>query len=197
MSKILILYYSENNHTLNLAEEIADGVYLVDGAEPVIRTLPKVSYVSGTSVSEVEESSRVPYAKISDLADCDGLIFGSPTHFGHMASPMQLFFEQAVDLWLSGSLIDKPFGVFASTASLHGGQESTLLSMALPCLHMGMLYVGVPYSVKALSSTTRGGTPYGASQWSEGETQVYPSRDEADIARSLGMRVAKIAAKLS
>lgn len=187
MSRILVLYYSENGHTKYLADEIASGVEGVDGCNALLRTLPGFNEAGG---------SEVPFAEISDLADCDGLIFGSPTHFGHMAAPMQYFFEQAVELWLKGSLIDKPFGVFTSSASIHGGQESTLLSMALPCLHMGMVYVGVPYSVPELAKTKRGGSPYGASQWSEAELELYPSASESVIAQSLGARVAKIAKKI-
>lgn len=193
MAKILVLFYSESDRTRYLAEEIADGVVSADG-EAVVRTLPKVAYTNTKSpVVAVDES--VPYAEISDLAECDGLIFGSPTHFGHMAAPMQYYFEQAVDLWLDGTLIDKPFGVFTSSASLHGGHESTLLSMALPCLHMGMIYVGVPYSVKSLTKTKRGGGPYGAGQWSESEAQLHPAKDEVLIANALGVRVTNIAKK--
>lgn len=183
MGKVLVLYYSDSGHAKYLADEIALGVHKVSDVEAVVRTLPG-------------SFGDAPHAEISDLAECQGLVFGSPTHFGHMASPMQYYFEQAVDLWLQGSLIDKPFGVFTSSASIHGGQESTLLSMALPCLHMGMLYVGVPYSVSALSETKRGGSPYGASQWSEGETELYPSRCESEVARALGERVARISCKM-
>lgn len=188
MVKVLVLYYSCSERTKYLADEVADGV-VSSGAEALVRTLPNVSY----ETEQVEPSSAedgAPYATIDDLAECDGFVFGSPTHFGHMAASMQYYFEQAVDLWIDGALIDKPFGVFTSTASLHGGHESTLLSMALPCLHLGMVYVGVPYSVKSLTKTKRGGGPYGAGQWSESESQLHPSMDEALIARALGARIA-------
>ena len=195
MCKILVLYYSDFGHTKYLADEVANGVSSIEGCEAVIRTLPELSFAHEATKPNIPEAGA-PYAEISDLAACDGLIFGSPTHFGHMASPLQHFFEKAVDLWISGDLIDKPFGVFGSSASLHGGHESTLLSMALPCLHLGMVYVGVPYSVKSLHATKRGGGPYGASQWSEGEAELYPSKDETLIAQALGARVSNIAKRL-
>lgn len=194
MVKILVLYYSESDRTRLLADEVADGVTAAD-CEAVVRTLPPVNYVTANSKAVAPPASGAPYAEIKDLAECDGLIFGSPTHFGHMAAPMQYFFEQAVDLWLDGALVDKPFGVFTSSASLHGGHESTLLSMALPCLHLGMIYVGVPYSVPSLNKTKRGGGPYGAGQWSEGESQLHPAKDEVLIAQALGARIGNIAKK--
>lgn len=193
MTKILVLYYSCTDRTKYLADEVADGVMLSD-CEALVRTLPNVVY-DNEKIRPSAAQDGAPYATIDDLANCDGLVFGSPTHFGHMAASMQYYFEQAVDLWLEGTLIDKPFGVFTSSASLHGGHESTLLSMALPCLHLGMVYIGVPYSVKSLNATKRGGGPYGAGQWSESESQLYPARDELLIARALGSRVAMHAKK--
>ncbi len=195
MSEILILYYSRNGSTARLAEQIARGVNAVDGCEARVRTVPAVSSAIEAASPPVPDSGP-PYVLKDDLAACDGLIMGSPTRFGNMAAALKFFLDSTGAEWLSGTLSGKPAGVFTSTSSMHGGQESTLLTMALPLLHHGMLLVGVPYSEAALSRTVTGGTPYGASHLAPEQTATEPSDDEAAIARALGRRVAEIAVGL-
>jgi NAD(P)H dehydrogenase (quinone) len=190
MAKILILYYSRNGSTEELANVIARGVESVDGAEAVLRTVPPVSTVCEKTADTIPAQGAV-YATLDDLRACDGLAMGSPTHFGNMASPLKYFLDQTTPLWFSGALSGKPAAVFTSTSSLHGGQESTLLSMMLPLLHQGMLLMGLPYTETALRETTAGGTPYGASHWAPDNEQL--TEQEKILCRALGARLAKTA----
>jgi len=191
---VLILYYSRNGATANLAAELARGVES-SGIAARLRTVPPVSPDTDASLPPVPDSGA-PYCSIDDLRHCAGLLLGSPTRFGNMASPLRYFLDQTSDLWLDGSLAGKPAAVFTSTGSLHGGQESTLISMMLPLLHHGMLISGIPYSEAALMHTRSGGTPYGASHWAEGnDTEL--SKDEQTLCRALGARVGALARKLA
>ncbi len=192
-TSVLILYYSRKGQTEALAREIAKGVESAN-ASAILRTVPPVSPVSEATEPAVPDAGP-PYAELDELSSCDGLILGSPTRFGNMAAPLKYFLDTTSSLWLNGSLSGKPAGVFTSSSSLHGGQESTLLTMALPLIHHGMVYVGVPYTEKELFETQTGGSPYGATRitadWAAGFTD-----DEKAIARALGHRVATIAATL-
>lgn len=182
---ILVLYYSRDGATEAMARQVARGVECVSGIEARLRTVPSLSAPAGDP-----EGMALP-ATQEDLKHCAGLVMGSPTRFGNMAAPLKQFLDESSALWLQGSLIDRPAGVFTSTSSLHGGQESTLLSMMLPLLHHGMVMVGVPYSVPELRSSQAGGTPYGASHWST-EAGDRPLDDhESSICRALGKRVAE------
>jgi NAD(P)H dehydrogenase (quinone) len=195
MSDILVLFDSGYGMTEALAREVCHGVDSVPGMASRLRTVPAVSSTVENPGEAVPESGP-PYVERSDLAECAGLVLGSPTHFGNMTASLKYFFDNTVAEWLSGTLIGKPAGVFTSTSSLHGGQETTLLSMAMPLLHHGMIFVGVPYSEKALSATTTGGTPYGASHVSWSRESDRLSDDEKTLARVLGRRVAEIAKRL-
>lgn len=195
MSDILVVYYSRYGMTEALAREVCHGVDTVSGANARLRTVPAVSAVSEATESDVPENGPA-YVALDDLGECSGVIMGSPTRFGNMAAALKYFLDSTGGDWLSGTLSGKPAGLFTSSGSLHGGQESTLLSMALPLLHHGMLLVGVPYSVEALSSTTTGGGPYGASHVTWNRNPDVLSNDEKVIARALGQRVAEIAVRL-
>jgi len=195
MTDILILYYSRYGSTGKLAEQIARGVNAVDGCQARLRTVPAVSTDTEATGAPVPASGP-PYATSADLAECDGLILGSPTRFGNMAAALKYFLDGTGGEWMSGTLSGKPAGVFTSTSSMHGGQESTLLTMAVPLLHHGMLLVGVPYSESALTETTTGGTPYGASHLARAQTDIELSDEESRVARALGKRVAETACKL-
>lgn len=177
-----------------MAEQISLGVDSNSACEAVVRCLPEVSANSERTIPAIPDSG-VPYAEITDLEDCDGLIVGSPGYFGNMASPVKYYLDQTTPLWLSGALIDKPAAVFTSTSSQHGGQESVLLSMMQPLLHHGMLISGIPYSEKALNQTTTGGTPYGASHVA-GQQGMPLSKDEIDACLALGKRIARFATQL-
>jgi len=190
---VLVLYYSRGGRTAALARQVARGVE-AGGAVARIRTVPPVSPTS-EAVSPPVPAEGPPYARVADLAECDGLVLGSPTRFGTMAAPLKHFLDSTTDLWLAGGLVDKPAGVFTSTSTLHGGQESTLLSMALPLVHHGMLWVGLPYTRAALFETRTGGSPYGASHIGAPWNSTL-SEDENDLARTLGERVARIARQL-
>ena len=192
---ILILYYSRTGAVANMANEIAHGVEMVDGIEARIRTVPAVSPNTEASKPQVPEQGAT-YATLDDLKNCAGLILGSPTRFGNMAAPLKYFLDQTGGLWQSGALIDKPAACFTSTASLHGGQESTLLSMMLPLIHHGMLYLGVPFSEQELSATRSGGTPYGTSHHAGGNSDLPLSKEEISLCRKQGKRVASMALKL-
>ncbi len=194
---ILILYYSRSGTTAALARRVAAGVSSVAGAEALLRCVPPVQPVHQSASGRAIPDSGPPFAEIADLAACDGLIVGSPTRFGSMAAPLKHFLEGSGDLWLSGTMAGKPAAAFTSTASLHGGQESTLLGMLLPLLHHGMLITGLPYTEAALSTTEAGGTPYGASRWTglAGDREMVAS--ERDLAAALGRRVAQIALRLA
>ena len=194
-SEILILYYTRHGATHAMARQIAHGVEQVDGANAVLRTVPAVSTVDEAVAPSVPESGA-PYVTLDELAQCNGLILGSPTRFGNMAAPLKHFLDQTAGLWMSGALNGKPAGVFTSTASLHGGQESTLLSMMLPLLHHGMYLVGLPYPDSALAETQTGGTPYGASHWAGSEAAREVDENEAALCRLLGERVAHAAKRL-
>ena len=194
MKNILVLYYSRYGATKEMAQHIARGVNAVDDVEAIIRTVPSVS----TTCEAVEDSipdEGHPYAQVADLERCDGLLLGSPTRFGNMAAALKYFLDGTSAQWLSGALINKPAAVFTSTSSLHGGQETTLLSMMLPLLHHGMMIVGIPYSEKELLSTTTGGTPYGASHLAGPESNNKISEDEKKLCFALGKRIANVAMK--
>jgi NAD(P)H dehydrogenase (quinone) len=195
MTGILVVYYSRNGATAALAREVCQGVDAVSGAEARLRTVPAVSAVCEATEPAVPGHGP-PYATLADLEECAGVIVGSPTRFGNMAAPLKYYFDGTSSLWLSGALAGKPAGLFTSTSTLHGGQETTLLSMALPLLHQGMLIVGVPYTEPAISTTTSGGSPYGASHvtWNRQDDRL--SEEEKTVARALGARVASIALKL-
>jgi NAD(P)H dehydrogenase (quinone) len=190
---ILILYFSRKGHTEALARQIALGVESAGGTA-VLRTVPPVSPIAEATAPAVPDSGP-PYVELDELAVCDGLILGSPTRFGNMASALKHFLDKTSAHWLNGTLAGKPAAVFTTSSSLHGGQESTLLTMALPLIHHGMLYVGVPYTQKALFDTRTGGSPYGATRITADWAEDF-SGDEKAIAHALGARVTDIAARL-
>jgi NAD(P)H dehydrogenase (quinone) len=193
--EILVVYYSRYGATRKLADAICDGIALVPGCQARLRTVPPISAVCEATEPAIPTEGP-PYAETKDLEECDGLVLGSPTRFGNMAAPMKFFLDQTIGQWLSGSLIGKPAGVFTSTGSLHGGQETTLLSMMLPLLHHGMIIVGVPYSGTDLLTTTSGGSPYGASHLAGGDGTKPVTDEEIRIARAQGQRIAQTAKKL-
>ena len=195
MTDVLVLYYSQYGATEALAREVCRGVDSVKGMAARLRTVPPVSAVSEATESEVPDSGP-PYVSSTDLAECAGIVMGSPTRFGNMSSALKYFIDSTGADWMKGSLIGKPAGVFTSTSSLHGGSETTLLTMAIPLLHHGMLYVGLPYSEEELSTTTTGGSLYGATHVTWGKNPDLLSDEEKVIAAKLGKRVAEIAAKL-
>jgi NAD(P)H dehydrogenase (quinone) len=194
--EILIVYYSRTGHVAQLARAIARGVGEVPGAQARVRSVPPVAPVTQTAQPPVPEEGA-PYATLDDLRECAGLIFGSPTRFGNMAAPLKHFLDSTVAEWASGSLVGKPAAFFTSTATMHGGQETTLLSMMMPLLHHGALIVGIPYTEAALNQTSSGGTPYGASHVAGTDGGKQITDHERELARALGRRVATIAAKLS
>ena len=196
MSDILVLYDSNYGMTEALAREVCRGVDSVPGMASRLRTVPRVSATTEARDAAVPESGP-PYVEMPDLEECAGLVLGSPTHFGNMTASLKYFLDSTITPWLSGTLVGKPAGTFTSTSSLHGGQEATLLSMALPLLHHGMIYVGLPYTEKALSTTTTGGTPYGPSHVSWSRKQDSLSDEEKTLGRALGERVAEIAKRLA
>ncbi|MBB5876906.1 MULTISPECIES: NAD(P)H:quinone oxidoreductase [Xanthomonas] len=196
MAEILVLYYSRGGSVARLARQIARGVGEVPGMAARLRTVPPVAAVTQTSAPPVPDSGA-PYVDASDLRDCVGLALGSPTRFGNMAAPVKHFIDGLGADWASATLAGKPAAVFTSTASLHGGQEATLLSMHLPLLHHGCLIVGIPYTEPLLSSTRSGGTPYGASHVAGADDDPQPSEEEAQLARALGRRLADIAQRLA
>jgi len=193
MAKILILYFSRNGTTAEMANYIARGVESVDGAEALLRTVPDVSTVCEKTAESIPAHGAI-YATVDDLKSCDGLALGSPTHFGNMAAPLKYFIDGTTEIWFSGALSGKPAGVFTSTGSMHGGQESTLLSMMLPLLHHGMLILGLPSTEHALRETTSGGTPYGPGHVSIHHTGL--SDQEKTLCKAFGARLAKTALQL-
>lgn len=195
MTEILVLYYSRFGNTGRMADLIARGIEEVDGARAKVRTVPAVSPVS-EAVEPAVPASGAPYAELDDLRGCDGLILGSPTRFGNMAAPLRYFLDQTSSLWLNGALAGKPAGVFTSTGALHGGQETTLISMMLPLLHHGMLLTGLPFTEPALNTTSSGGTPYGASHWGGPKNDRPLTEEERTLCLALGRRVAAVAAQL-
>ena len=196
MSEVLVLYFSRYGTTGALAREVCHGVDSIDGMASRLRTVPAVSAVTEAVEDDIPEAGP-PYAVAQDLVDCAGLVMGSPTRFGNMASALKYFLDGTGSEWLAGSLSGKPAGVFTSTSTLHGGQESTLLTMAVPLLHHGMLLTGLPYTEEALSTTTTGGSPYGASHVTWNRNPDALSDDEKHLARALGKRVADIARRLA
>ena len=195
MPEILVLYYSRGGSVARLARQIARGVGEVDGMSARLRSVPPVATVTQQAAPPVPEDGA-PYVDRQDLAECAGLIVGSPTRFGNMAAPVKHFIDGLGAEWASGTLVGKPAAVFTSTATQPGGQESTLLSMQVPLLHHGCVIVGIPFTEPQLSSTRTGGTPYGASHVAGGEDDPQPSDEEAALARALGRRVADIARRL-
>lgn len=196
MSEILVLYYSQGGAVKEMAQLIARGIESVSGAKARIRTVPKVSANCEATEADIPANGD-PYAELSDLQECIGLVMGSPTRFGNMAAPMKYFLDGTVGLWLKGELIGKPAAVFTSTGSMHGGNETTLLTMMLPLIHHGMLIVGLPYSEHELSSTQSGGTPYGASHIGGAMDNKPITADEKKLCLALGKRLAEIALKLN
>jgi NAD(P)H dehydrogenase (quinone) len=195
MIEILVLYYSRYGATAELARRIARGIEEVPDCQARLRTVPAISTVC-EAVADTIPAEGPPYASLDDLRDCAGLALGSPTRFGNMAAPLKYFIDSTSSLWLSGTLAGKPAAVFTSTSSLHGGQESTLLSMMLPLLHHGMLLMGLPYSEAALLTTTSGGTPYGPSHTAGTDSKRPLTEAEKTLCRALGKRLAQTAATL-
>lgn len=196
MTEILVLYYSRGGSVARLARQIARGIGEVEGVTARIRTVPPVTAVTQAAAPPVPEDGA-PYVEPRDLVECDGLALGSPTRFGNMAAPVKHWLDGLVAEWASGTLVGKPAAVFTSTATMHGGQESTLLTMMVPLLHHGCVLMGIPYTEPALSSTRSGGTPYGASHVAGNDDNPQPTDDEAQLARALGRRLATLAAKVS
>lgn len=192
---ILVLYYSRHGATRKLAELIAQGIESFPGAEARLRTVPAVSTVAEATQPDIP-ASGAPYVELQDLADCAGLALGSPTRFGNMASALKYFLDGTSADWLAGTLAGKPAAVFTSTGSLHGGQESTLLSMMIPLLHHGMLVMGLPYTHPELMTTSTGGSPYGPTHWSGLDGDKPVSEDEKRLAIAAGRRLAEAAANL-
>jgi NAD(P)H dehydrogenase (quinone) len=196
MADVLVLYYSQGGAVKEMAQVIARGIESVNGVKARIRTVPKVSANCEATESEVP-ATGAPYVELKDLEECIGLALGSPTRFGNMAASMKYFLDGTTSLWLKGALIGKSAAVFTSSGSMHGGNETTLLTMMLPLLHHGMLMVGLPYSEPALSSTKTGGTPYGASHIGGTMDDQPLSEDEKKLCLALGKRLAETALKLA
>jgi NAD(P)H dehydrogenase (quinone) len=196
MKKILILYYSRHGSVAQLANQVGRGVESVENCEALLRSVAPVSTVCEATESEIPDSGDV-FVTIDDLAECDGLILGSPTRFGTIAAPLKYFFDQTAPQWLSGTLKDKPAAVFTSSSSMHGGQESTLLGMMLPLIHHGMVMIGIPFSDTPLAHTGSGGTPYGASHVAGSSNNAPLTREEIELGYILGRRVANAAVALN
>lgn len=196
MHEVLVLYYTQNGAVSSMARLVARGIDEVAGCAARIRTVPKVSTVCEVVAPMVPENGA-PYVELRDLEECVGLALGSPTRFGSMAAPLKYFLDGTSSLWLTGALAGKPAALFTSTGTLHGGQETTLVSMMLPLLHHGMLIVGLPYTLPELSSTTSGGTPYGASHWAGLTGERSLTDEEKKLCVALGRRLAETAAKLA
>ncbi len=196
MSEILVLYYSRHGSTAELARQVCRGIESVAGATARLRTVPPVRAESERPVKPVPDSGA-PYATLADLRETRGLLLGSPTRFGNMAAPLKYFLDGTSSLWLDGGLAGKPAGVFTSTQTQHGGQETTLLSMMLPLIHHGMYLVGIPYTERALTTTRTGGSPYGASHVAGHDAGAQLSDDEKQLAQVLGKRVAELAVRLA
>lgn len=195
MTSILVLYYSRHGAVKQMANYIARGIESVTGVEARLRTVPAVSPVSEATQPGIPDSGA-PYVTLDDLKECDGLALGSPTRFGNMAAPLKYFLDTTSSLWLSGELINKPAAVFSSTSSLHGGQETTLISMMLPLLHLGFVLAGIPYTESDLSTTTTGGTPYGATHFTGADGKNPVSEEEQRLCFAMGKRLATLALKL-
>ena len=188
MNEVLVLYYSRHGATANMAQQIATGIEDA-GCTARLRTVPNISTVAEATEGDIPESGS-PYVSLDDLQQCIGLAVGSPTRFGNMASELKYFFDSTSPIWLSGEMVNKPAAVFTSTSSLHGGQESTLLSMMLPLLHHGMQIIGIPYTETTLLKTKSGGTPYGASHTSGVDGEQALTADEKTLCQALGKRLA-------
>jgi NAD(P)H dehydrogenase (quinone) len=195
MGKILVLYYSRYGAVAEMANYVARGVGEIEDMEALVRTVPAVSPVTVQAEPPVPPTGA-PYATLEDLKNCDGLILGSPTRFGNMAASLKHFLDSTGSLWVSGNMIGKPAGVFTSTSSMHGGQETTLISMMLPLIHHGMVIVGVPYSEPELNKTISGGTPYGPSHTAGIDSKNPITQSEKNLCMAIGKRVAEIAKKL-
>ena len=195
MPYVLVLYYSRYGATAQMARQIARGVEETGGIEARLRTVPPVSSVCEATADSIPPEGP-PYADLNDLRDCAGLALGSPTRFGNMAAPMKYFLDGTSSLWLSGTLIGRPAAVFTSTASLHGGQETTLISMMLPLMHHGMLLLGLPYSETDLLRTTSGGTPYGPSHLAGADSNLPLTEEEKRLCQALGRRLGEPARAL-
>ena len=196
MQEILVLYYSDRGSVRALAEQIAAGIHQVPGARARVRTVPRVSTVCEAVEDEIPADGP-PYVEMQDLEQCIGLALGSPTRFGNMAAPMKYFLDGLAGAWVNGVLAGKPGCVFTSSASQHGGQESTLLSMTIPLFHHGMLVLGLPFTESALGRTRSGGTPYGASHVSGSDGEAVLTEDEIELAQAQGRRLAEVALKLA
>jgi NAD(P)H dehydrogenase (quinone) len=196
MLEILILYYSRHGHVAEMAQKIARGIEQVPNCQARIRTVPPVSRVCDATAPEIPDTGP-PYVSLEDLQNCVGLALGSPTRFGNMAAPLKYFWEQTSGLWLSGELVGKPAAVFTSTSSLHGGQESTLLSMMLPLLHHGMLILGLPYTEAELLTTRTGGSPYGATHLAGTDNKNPLSEEEQKLCIALGRRLAQVTQQMN
>ena len=196
MTEVLVLYYSRGGSVARLARQIARGIGEVDGVSARLRTVPPVAPVT-VEAAPPEPEDGAPYVEKRDLSECAGLILGSPTRFGNMAAPMKHFIDTLGAEWATGTLVGKPAAVFTSTATMHGGQESTLLSMLVPLLHHGCVIAGIPFTEPQLNSTRTGGTPYGASHVAGGKDDPQLSDDEAALARALGRRIATLAVRLT
>lgn len=194
MSDVLVLYYSRHGAVRDMANHVARGIEQ-EGAQARVRTVPEVSPLTEASAPAVPDEGP-PYATLDDLRECVGLALGSPTRFGNMAAPLKHFIDSTSPLWLSGVLVGKPAAVFTSTATMHGGQETTLLSMMLPLLHHGMLVLGLPYTEPALTRTASGGTPYGPSHVAGPNSDRALTGDEQELCRALGRRLARTALAL-
>jgi NAD(P)H dehydrogenase (quinone) len=195
MTEILVLYYSRTGATAELARQVCRGIEAVPTASARLRTVPPVA-ASSEAPPRAVPASGPPYATLEDLSETAGLVMGSPTRFGNMAAPLKYFLDGTSSLWLNGTLSGKPAGVFTSTQTMHGGQETTLVSMMLPLLHHGMYLVGLPYTERALNETASGGSPYGASHVGRGQTTPTLSAEEKSLAQVLGRRVAQLAVQL-
>jgi NAD(P)H dehydrogenase (quinone) len=192
--QVLILFYSRHGSTEKMAQLIARGVEKIAGVEAVLRTVPEVSTTCEQTTDTIPKAGA-PYVTLEDLKICDALALGSPTRFGNMAAPLKYFLDQTTELWFSSSLTDKPAGVFTSTSSMHGGQESTLLSMMIPLLHHGMIITGIPYREADLLTTTTGGTPYGPSHVAGADNSHTISDDEKTLCIAFGQRLARLITK--
>jgi NAD(P)H dehydrogenase (quinone) len=196
MPEVLVVYYSRGGSVARLARHVARGIGEVDGMSARVRTVPPVAAVTQTAAPPVPDEGA-PYVEAQDLRDCAGLLIGSPTRFGNMAAPLKHWLDGLGGDWASGTLVGKPAGVFTSSSTMHGGQESTLLSMMLPLLHHGCVLAGIPYTEPALNTTRTGGTPYGASHVAGVRDDQPVDDDEAALARALGRRIATLAARLA
>ncbi len=196
MTEVLVLYYSRGGSVARLARQIARGIGEVEGVSARLRTVPPVAPVT-VEAAPPEPEDGAPYVEKRDLAECAGLLIGSPTRFGNMAAPMKHFIDTLGAEWATGTLAGKPAAVFTSTASMHGGQESTLLSMLVPLLHHGCVIAGIPYTEPLLSSTRSGGTPYGASHVAGAKDEPQLTEEESVLARALGRRIAQLAVRLA